>query len=390
MPSPNVIVFYPASFWGRGSGETCYRICSHWPDQGLPVTVHTAACLRPDPAGIMAPALPAGLPGPMRRRLAARPRIAPFLERRSQAQALKCVRPGDICYFWPGAPIEAMAEARARGGRIVIEFINTHVAHAKRILDVECDRMGMPHYPYYTEATLRQEGDRVRQADAIFAPGPFVEPSIRESETAVPAILPASYGAFQPPDPPHRRPGGTAGRPLRFLYVGLIALRKGLHTLMEAWRRAALPAELWLAGPVERPFASDEMRARLLGDIPGTVRLMGLVKDIGRVYREADVFVFPSLEEGGPQVIYEAAGYGLPLVATPMGGGWIARDGSNALVVPPSDAEALAAALTRLHETEDLRLALGAQALADAPFYGWDQVADRRRTALLDFVGTGA
>jgi glycosyltransferase involved in cell wall biosynthesis len=107
-----------------------------------------------------------------------------------------------------------------------------------------------------------------------------------------------------------------------------------------------------------------------------------------------DAFVFPSLEEGGPQVTYEAAAYGLPLIVTPMGGGWIAKDaskdgaknGANALVVPPADTGALTEALIRLHEDDDLCRALGAQALADAPCYGWDQVADRRRRALLDFA----
>ena len=383
---PRVNVLYPTSFWGKGPPETCYRICSHWPSQGLSVEVHAAACLREDPARIMAPALPAVLPKRLQRRLAGNLRLVGFLKRRSVALALAAIRPGDVCYCWPGAPIAAIAAARAKGARIVLEFINTHVAYAKDILDAECDRIGAPHYPQFTTETLDHEAARLALADAVFAPGPFVEDSIRATTAKVPQILPASYGTYLPTDPPRGHPDHDAGRPLRFLFVGSVGLRKGAHTLMEAWRRAALPAELWIAGAVEPLLATQEMRQKFLGTLPETVRFLGHVSDIGEVYRAADVFVFPSLEEGGPQVTYEAAAYGLPLIVTPMGAGYIARDGANALVVAPSDADAMAEALTRLHASETLRLALGAQALRDVEDYAWERVADRRRRALSDFA----
>jgi glycosyltransferase involved in cell wall biosynthesis len=332
----------------------------------------------------MAPALPAFMPLPIRRRLASQHRLIPVLQRRCMARALAAVRAGDICYFWPGAPLYAMEQARARGGRIILEFINTHAAYAKAILDAECDRVGMPRYAKFTPAVLQHEADRVALADAIFAPGPFVERSIRETAPAVPQILPASYGAYMPSDPPRRI--GAAGRPVRFLFVGSVGLRKGAHILLEAWRRAGLPAELWIAGSVEKQLAASGLQDKLLGKIPGSVRFLGHVPDIGAVYRDTDVFVFPSFEEGGPQVTYEAAAHGLPLIVTPMGGAYIARDGANAMKIPPADVDALAAALTQLHDAPDQRLAFGEQALADASHYAWDSVADRRRRALLDFA----
>lgn len=384
MTQPKVHVFYPQGFWGGGPPETCYRICAPWSGQGLSVNIYAQARLLRDPAGIMAPALPGFLPLPLRRRLASQARLIPILKNRCTAQAVAAVDPGDICYFWPGAPLEAMEQARARGGHVVLEFINTHVAYAKAILDAECDRVGVPRYPQFTPATLEHEADRIARADAIFAPGPFVARSIRETTTAVPQILQASYGTYLPSDDPRRE--DTTGRPLRFLFVGSVGLRKGAHILMEAWRRAALPAELWIAGSIESELSDPDLREALLGPLPETVRFMGHVSDIGAVYRDADVFVFPSLEEGGPQVTYEAAAYGLPLIVTPMGGGWIAKQGSNALIVPPTNVDALAAALTRLHNSEEQRLAFGAQAQADASYYAWDRVADRRREALLDFI----
>lgn len=386
-PTPRVHVFYPHSFWGGGPPETCYRLCSHWPAQGLPVKIYAPARLCEDPAEIMKPSLPAFLPLPVRRYLASKARLKSVLQRHCMARAVSAVREGDICYFWPGAPLDVMEQARACGGRIVLEFINTHVAYAKTILDAECGRVGVPRYRKFTSATLEYEADRIAIADAIFAPGPFVEDSIRQTAPAVPQLLPASYGAYLPRDPVTRQAGVT-DRPVRFLFVGSVGLRKGAHILMDAWRRAALPAELWIAGSIEKQLLASGLQDQLLGTLPDSVRFLGHVSDIGAVYRAADVFVFPSLEEGGPQVTYEAAAYGLPLLVTPMGGGWIAKHGVNALVVPAADVDALAQALTQLHASEDLRLSFGAQAGRDAQNYTWDRVADRRRQALLNFVAS--
>ena len=60
------------------------------------------------------------------------------------------------------------------------------------------------------------------------------------------------------------------------------------------------------------------------------------------------MFVFPTLEEGDPQVTYEAAGCGLPILTTPMGAGRLIEDESNGLIVKPCDVDALAEALWRL------------------------------------------
>ena len=381
-------VFYPLSFWGGGPPETCYRICSHWPKQGLPVQIYTAACLRGDPARIMAPALPIVLPQRLQRRLAAVTYLDTILQQRSMEQAVAAVRPGDLCYCWPGTPIDAIKAARERGARIMLEFINTHVAYAKRLLDAECDRIGAPRYTHFTDETLKHEAARIGLADLIFAPGPFVERSIRETTFKLPQIASASYGSYLPTELQRRSSETGRRRPLRYLFVGSVGLRKGAHILMEAWRQAALPAELWIAGTIEKHIESKEYRERFIGTIPDSVRFIGHVSDMSSVYREVDVFVFPSIEEGGPQVVYEAAAHRLPLIVTPMGGGWIARDGITALVVASSDVISLAQALVKLHSDQNLRWELGEQARADAAHYTWDQVANHRRKTLLDFASS--
>ena len=374
-----VRVFNPQPFIGRGHPEPCYRLCVPWPRQGLPTRIYTSAATRADSAGILRPAVPAFLPRKVRG-YAMRDQFRPALRRESERRGLRGVGPGSVCYFWPTASDRAMAEARERGGTVVVEFINTHVSHAYGILEDEYRRIGAPLPDWPLEQLVADEERRLELADAVFAPGPFVAESIRRHGRTRPAILETSYGVDLPAGYPF--PLRAEEGPVRFLFVGSVGIRKGAHVLFEAWDRARLDAELLVVGPPE-----DFIAERYLRHLGPGVQHRGFQPDLAPIYRGADVFVFPSLEEGDPQVTYLAAAYGLPLVVTPMGGAKIARNRENALVVPPSDPAALAEALREIAEDAALRRRLARQVTKDAQEFTWDRVAARRREALL---GLGA
>jgi glycosyltransferase involved in cell wall biosynthesis len=91
-----------------------------------------------------------------------------------------------------------------------------------------------------------------------------------------------------------------------------------------------------------------EQQAAQLG-IAGRVVFAGSREDVARLLAAADIFVLPSLTEALPTVIAEAMAAGLPIVATTVGGiPEMVRHGEAALLVPPADPEALAAAVLRL------------------------------------------
>lgn len=81
-----------------------------------------------------------------------------------------------------------------------------------------------------------------------------------------------------------------------------------------------------------------------------------------------DVFVLPSLWEGLPLVLIEAAILGRPIAATDIDGTReIIRDGETGLLVPPADAPALAQAVLRLLEDPGLARRLGEAARKEIP-----------------------
>jgi glycosyltransferase involved in cell wall biosynthesis len=117
------------------------------------------------------------------------------------------------------------------------------------------------------------------------------------------------------------------------------------------------------------------------------VRLMPFTANLGDLYRSCDAFVFPTLEEGGPQVTLEAGGCGVPVITTPMGASRMVDDGRNGLVVPPGDVASLAAALVHLSADAALRQRFARQIAIDAQAFAYDRVSIARAGILKGLLG---
>jgi glycosyltransferase involved in cell wall biosynthesis len=109
---------------------------------------------------------------------------------------------------------------------------------------------------------------------------------------------------------------------------------------------------------VARAAASVGVADRLL--------LTGHRVDAQAFFALADVFVLPSHSEGAPNVLLESMAAGAPIVAARAGGvPEMVRDQETALLVPPKQPPALAAALERVLTTPELAAQLAAQALGE-------------------------
>jgi glycosyltransferase involved in cell wall biosynthesis len=153
---------------------------------------------------------------------------------------------------------------------------------------------------------------------------------------------------------------------------------KGILEIVEAAAalRRAVPEvriDIWGEGPL-RGEAEARIRSLALAD---RVHLRGSTRTPEEVLRRSDVFVLPSLSEASSNVLLEAMATGLPVVATRIGG-TPALVGDAAVLVPPGDPAALAAALVDLARNPALatRLAAAARARARDEF-GMDRMLER-------------
>ena len=147
------------------------------------------------------------------------------------------------------------------------------------------------------------------------------------------------------------------------LFLGRMGARKGVPELIQAARRvlALNPGTRFvLAGDGDVENLRNEIAADAVL-APG-VEVLGWVSStkVPTLLQNADVLVLPSHAEGMPMAILEAMAWALPVVATPVGGiPELVREGVSGRIVPVSNPGLLADAITRLVNSEDLRLSLG-------------------------------
>ena len=130
-------------------------------------------------------------------------------------------------------------------------------------------------------------------------------------------------------------------------FIGRHEPRKGLAVLLDAMAGLGSDVCLWVAG--EGP-QTEELRARVAGAV--RVQWLGRISDEERTarIRGADVFCAPSLRgESFGVVLLEGMAGDTPVGASEIPGYTkVARGGSDALLVPPGDAAALGAAITKV------------------------------------------
>ena len=152
-------------------------------------------------------------------------------------------------------------------------------------------------------------------------------------------------------------------------FAGRLLADKGIATLVEAQQRLqrrGVDLRLAVAGTAdpENPSSIDAASLARWRALPG-IAWLGQVEDIRELWQRAHIAVLPSRREGLPKSLLEAAAMARPLVATDVPGcREIARQGVNALLVPPDDIDALAAALERLIGDGELRRRFGAASRA--------------------------
>lgn len=114
-------------------------------------------------------------------------------------------------------------------------------------------------------------------------------------------------------------------------------------------------------------------------------------ESLRRLYNRCAIFLAPSHGEGWGLTASEAMTCGAALVATDTGGHReFAVDGETALLCPPKDIAAMAAAVLRLVNDNDLRIRLATRGSEDIRRFSWDVAVARMERVLAGDAGAGA
>lgn len=186
-----------------------------------------------------------------------------------------------------------------------------------------------------------------------------------------------------------------ADRPLRLLFVGRIIRTKGVIDAIRAVAIAAKECSLTLdilgAGDMTEQC---QAAARDLG-VADRVTLHGRKsrQEVYEWYQRSDVFLFPSFREPSGTVVFEAMGFGLPIITSTVGGpGYVVNDSCGILVEPRNPtqyANDLAGAILRLARNRQLIATLSRGALERLEdVASWEKRLDRMAALYADVLGS--
>jgi len=335
------------------------------------LTVFPASVGRPLPAGVRASAtlewgnirVPYRIVGTMRA-VALHDRL---VARRIEKMAGKI----DIIHTWPLGALETLKTAKRLGIPTVLERPNANTRFAMEVVQQECERLGVTlppdHEHAYNAEKLRKEEEEYGLATRLLCPCDFVVKTFLDKGYLKERLIRHIYGYDEKLYYPSIQPRGPK-RGLTMLFVGVCAVRKGLHYALEAWLRspASKDGTFLIAG--EFLSAYEVKLAQMLSH--PSVKVLGHRHDVPELMRKSDILVLPSIEEGFGLVITEAMGSGcVPLASEACTE--ICSHKKTGLMHTVGDVETLTHHITMLHEDRSLLERLRLACLKAAPEVTW-------------------
>jgi len=172
---------------------------------------------------------------------------------------------------------------------------------------------------------------------------------------------------------------------VKALFVGRLNSQKGIHFLL----RALATVKSSLKGRFRLVIVGGGSEERKLRSLASELQLSEFIdfrgwitpSNIPEIYREADFFVFPSLEEGMPNAVLEAMSSALPVIIIDTPGCTpLVENGVNGFVIPINnlgepDLKPLAEAVVTMISDDATRARMGLKSREKAASFSWDETA---------------
>lgn len=266
--------------------------------------------------------------------------------------------PAVDCFFgFNSNCLETLESLRSRGVFTVLDQVDPARVEEEMVIE---EAKSWPGWEGIPGRTSQDYWDRIKAewslSDLVLVNSDWSRQALVQQGVPVKKIIvvPLALDLHGDHLPPPINPRGN----LKVIWLGSVILRKGIQYLVEAARKLERTGiEFLLAG---RIGISEEA----LRTFPGNIKVLGRVTrdQLSVFYKQAHVFVLPTISDGFAVTQLEAMAHGLPVITTPNCGR-VVTHGVDGLIVPVRDSEALAQALAGLDANRQLLREMSANAL---------------------------
>lgn len=285
------------------------------------------------------------------------------------------------CHTPVGAMLARLAgiSARKKGTKVIYMAHGFHFYNSAPLLN------WMIYYPAekflsrFTDGLITINQEDYRRAQKFHAGKTILIPGVG-----------IDLDKFQKKDPTQQEIRNKLGIPeskIILMSVGELTKRKNHMVMIEALARLKEYDILYVIcgdGPLK---AQLRAKAEELG-VRDRLKLLGFRKDIAELHKAADIFVFPSLQEGLPVALMEAMASGLPIVASKIRGNEdLISNNQGGYLVNPTDSEQVAKAIEKMIQNPKKREKMEKRNLEIITKYGQETVLQKMDEFFDEIVG---
>ncbi len=242
----------------------------------------------------------------------------------------------------------------------------------------EQKRLNLQNIDAYTyQPRLKFYNQSIKYVDTVIGTYPTVYNSYKKVQNSNYDVVQIT-GHLKPDFKPYTMEERPQKEVLHVGYLAHTVILKGLQYLLEAWElllqeQPQLKIKLSIAGYIEpklKAYIEDKFRDLKQVDI------LGRVDDVPEYFKSLDIFVVPSLAEGGPYTALEAALYGVPVLITDNCGSaeLLERNERGCITVPIQNAERIKQELYNAYQNRNTLPLMGMNAKRNLDTYNMHEL----------------
>lgn len=262
--------------------------------------------------------------------------VAQLLARRNDYKAILA---------WSGMAEHTLIQAKKRGKLAVVARGSCHIEMQNRILTQEFSKYGLRYK--VDDRITKKELKEYELADKIyvcssFVKNSFLEQGFEESKMFLNPIPVSSLFTRIQPKAPNSK--------FIILFLGKLTIQKGVRYLFDALEQLKIAEkdfEVWFIGAVESVLWKEFIVRR-----KNNWKYIGFVpqEKLSEIISQADLGVFPSVQDGFAQVVPQQLSCGVPVITTfNTGASDLITDGYNGYVVTPFNSNDIAERIMKIY-----------------------------------------